>query len=209
MIKRKFVICLCLLLTGCASTTTSKTYEEGYNEGYEEGYRDGYDTKEEESINLEDISEYLEWDDVEPFVNDQGYLIVETGEYGQLCGALDGDLSRYPMSSEYWKAYSNDPNFADAYCDYYLDRYGPVYSGDTYNYKDVPMIDVSSLSDAILEVGYDGYYEILLIRWNPGNLYEYYDVDMQTFWDLITASSVASYANNEIKDKYEYSKVGE
>lgn len=62
----------------------------------------------------------------------------------------------------------------------------------------------SSMLDS---VGYDEKKKILEVEFNHGGIYEYYDVEKETFDDLINADSLGRYFINNIKDDYDYSQI--
>lgn len=64
----------------------------------------------------------------------------------------------------------------------------------------IAMLPVSSsMANA---VGYDADNEILQVEFHNGSVYQYSDVDEQTWSDLCQTNSVGSFYNNEIKGKY-------
>lgn len=62
----------------------------------------------------------------------------------------------------------------------------------------------SSMLDS---VGYDEKKKILEVEFNHGGIYEYYDVEKETFDDLINADSLGRYFINNIKDDYDYRQI--
>ena len=62
-------------------------------------------------------------------------------------------------------------------------------------------------SSMLKSVGYDEKKKILEVEFNHGGIYEYYDVEKETFDDLMNADSVGRYFINNIKDDYDYSQI--
>ncbi len=62
-------------------------------------------------------------------------------------------------------------------------------------------------SSMLKSVGYDEKKQILEAKFNHGGIYEYYDVEKETFDDLMNADSVGRYFINNIKDDYDYSQI--
>ena len=199
---------LCLVLTACES---QGSYDEGYEAGYKEGQREASYRIE----NLEDSSDsiYMDFDAAESLIERDGwYIVVEIWDYAAASGHSDGAFAVYPPNRSSWKANCNDSNFTDAYIDAYFETYNydsNISSDDKFDYKKVKMIDTSEYSDAILEIGYDEWHEIALIRWTPGNLYAYEGMDLYSFEDFFVADSLGTYANENIKDNYSCFKIDE
>ena len=57
-------------------------------------------------------------------------------------------------------------------------------------------------------VCYDEKKQILEAGFNHGGIYEYYDVEKETFDDLMNADSLGRYFINNIKDDHDYSQIG-
>jgi hypothetical protein len=68
------------------------------------------------------------------------------------------------------------------------------------------MIPVQSSN--IAAVGYVEQTETLVIEFLNGSSYEYGNVPLVVYNDLMNASSVGSYFNREIKDNYPCNKIG-
>lgn len=62
-------------------------------------------------------------------------------------------------------------------------------------------------SSMLNSVGYDEKKKTLEVEFNHGGIYEYYDVEKETFDDLINADSLGRYFINNIKDDYDYSQI--
>lgn len=62
-------------------------------------------------------------------------------------------------------------------------------------------------SSMLNSVGYDEKKKILKVEFNHGGIYEYYDVEKETFNDLMSADSLGRYFINNIKDDYDYSQI--
>lgn len=75
---RKFtiIILLALTLTGCNSPGRSNDYYEGYDEGYEKGYKDGINEP-----NTLSVGEMYDIDDIEEYLEDNGYVIITQDDY--------------------------------------------------------------------------------------------------------------------------------
>lgn len=67
------------------------------------------------------------------------------------------------------------------------------------------MIKVNS--SMIASAGYNKKSKTLRIKFNSGELYEYYEVEPETFEALLNADSKGKYMRNYIIDSYEYSKI--
>lgn len=68
---------------------------------------------------------------------------------------------------------------------------------------DMQMVDSSNVE----AVGYDAENSAIYVRFLSGDTYVYAGVDQGTFEQLLTADSVGSYLNREIKPHYEHSKL--
>ncbi len=204
------LIVIVLILSGCTESSSEKTYNRGHKDGYDDGYEEGYTEGKKDGVcDLSDV----DWGEAEDYLKtEENATIVDLTEYAKNAGQLAGVFAICPKEDDAWKEYGSDESFADTYMDNYSYAYN-YYSGisdeKAFDYKLVEMIDTSKSSDAILEVGYDEWHEILLIRWVQGDLYAYKDVDGMEFFDLITAESIGSYANKNIKNRYEYYKINE
>lgn len=62
-------------------------------------------------------------------------------------------------------------------------------------------------STLIRSVGYDLPGSVLEVEFADGNVYEYYDVALTIYSELMAAESVGSYFNDHVKDMYAYSRV--
>src|SRR4051812_41685403 len=64
-------------------------------------------------------------------------------------------------------------------------------------------------STLIRSVGYDLPGSVLEVELVDGHVYEYYDVALTIYSELMAAESPGSYFNDHIKDMYAYSRVDE
>ncbi|MCF6205295.1 MAG: KTSC domain-containing protein [Sulfurovum sp.] len=72
------------------------------------------------------------------------------------------------------------------------------------------MIELQEVESSMLaEVGYDAESSRLVVRFTRGPLYEYLDVPLSVWEDLLGADSVGSFFSNFIRNEYTYSKLGE
>lgn len=62
-------------------------------------------------------------------------------------------------------------------------------------------------SSNIASIGYDSNSETLEIEFLKGGLYQYYDVPMHVYDELMSASSHGTYFAANIKGTYRYSKI--
>ncbi len=195
-----FLFLLCALLSGC----TGDEYESAYSQGYEDGKNEG--------ISSDEINEYLDWDTIENYVENEGSVIVSPFVLGQMAGEAAGALAKYPIEDLWWQNYRDYGDFESTYLEFYFeayDRFCYTDEEERFNYENVYMINTSGTSEAIRQVGYDEYHSVLLIRWAQGDLYAYEDVGLDEFKGIISAESLGNYANDKIKDKYEYYKIEE
>lgn len=194
MKKIGLIILSLILLTGCYS-------DDRYEEGYRDGYRNGKDDA------LSDISN-IEFDDAQACIERDGwYLVVEYSDYASDAGHSDGFFAKCPMESSSWLDHRDNDAFVDLYLDSYFEGYNWFsdidYDGE-FDYSVIDMIDTSRLSEAVIEVGYDEWHKVALIRWAQGTLYAYEDVERRVFEGLITSESMGTYVNEYIKDNYSY-----
>ena len=70
---------------------------------------------------------------------------------------------------------------------------------------DVEMIDVTSSN--VAAVGYEPKSKTLVVDFNNGTRYEYYDVDVDVFNELKDSPSVGGYLFTDIKGIYDYNRV--
>lgn len=66
---------------------------------------------------------------------------------------------------------------------------------------------VNVVSSDISSVKYEENTGVMIIRFNKGGEYEYYDVYVEDYYNLITAPSVGRYFNTNIRNKYQYTKT--
>ena len=62
-------------------------------------------------------------------------------------------------------------------------------------------------SSNVATVGYDSETQTLIIEFNNGGVYQYFDVSQDIYEALISADSVGKFLNANIKGYYRYAKV--
>ena len=62
-------------------------------------------------------------------------------------------------------------------------------------------------SSNIRSIGYDAQNLILEVEFTSYDMYQYYGVSETVYRSLMNASSYGSYLNQNIKDRYRYSKI--
>lgn len=62
-------------------------------------------------------------------------------------------------------------------------------------------------SSNVASVGYDAYTMTLEVEFTNGSVYQYFDVPETEYQALVSASSVGSYLNRNIKTSYRYARV--
>ncbi|MCO4091463.1 MAG: KTSC domain-containing protein [Sphingorhabdus sp.] len=62
-------------------------------------------------------------------------------------------------------------------------------------------------SSNVAAVGYEEDSQTLQVEFNNGSTYQYFDVPQAIFDDLLGASSVGQYLNQNVKGTYRYSRV--
>ncbi len=62
-------------------------------------------------------------------------------------------------------------------------------------------------SSNVAEIGYESNTSTLEIMFVGGNIYQYFDVPVWEYESLISASSIGTYLNENIKDVYRYVKL--
>lgn len=67
---------------------------------------------------------------------------------------------------------------------------------------------ISVSSSNVASVGHDELSQILEVEFLSGAIYEYYDVPVYVYQELVTASSVGSYLAQRVKGVYSFSRVG-
>jgi len=65
---------------------------------------------------------------------------------------------------------------------------------------------ISVSSSNLVSVGYDEDSSTLEVEFNSGT-YQYYDVPLYVYEELISAGSVGSYLHQNVKNTYSYSQV--
>jgi hypothetical protein len=66
---------------------------------------------------------------------------------------------------------------------------------------------ISVRSSSIRRVGYEVDQRILYVQFIDGDLYEYFDVPVGDFIDLLHAESIGWFVNKRIKPYYDYRKL--
>lgn len=66
---------------------------------------------------------------------------------------------------------------------------------------------ISVSSSNVASVGYDSETLTLEVQFNHGGVYQYYEVPVHIYDELIASSSVGTYLNQNIKDVYGFSKT--
>ncbi|CAN5265578.1 hypothetical protein BH20ACI1_BH20ACI1_11380 [soil metagenome] len=59
----------------------------------------------------------------------------------------------------------------------------------------------------LTSIGYDEKKKVLEVEFTSGGVYEYYDVDKETYDELMNADSLGSYFYHNIRDDYDYSRL--
>jgi len=62
-------------------------------------------------------------------------------------------------------------------------------------------------SSNVSSIGYDSDSETLEVEFVRGGIYQYFDVPENVFNELINASSVGSYLNQNVKNSIQYSQI--
>jgi hypothetical protein len=71
--------------------------------------------------------------------------------------------------------------------------------------ESIPMLPInSSMATA---VGYDGGKNILQVEFHNGAVYQYSDIDQDTWQDLHQADSIGKFFNENVRGKYQYERV--
>jgi hypothetical protein len=63
-------------------------------------------------------------------------------------------------------------------------------------------------SSLIRSVGYDLPSSVLEVEFDSGHVYEYYDVPLSIYSELMAAESVGSFFNDHVRDMYPYRQLG-
>jgi len=63
-------------------------------------------------------------------------------------------------------------------------------------------------SSNVESIGYEVNTETLYVRFLNGSLYEYKNVPIMVYEQLLSAPSVGSYMHRNIKDKFPYERIG-
>lgn len=189
-----FSLPVCFLLMSCSDGYDGR-YNETYNDGYESGYSDGYDDgKKDGYYEAENPHDAIDPDTVVIPADEYGY-------FGYYSGYFDGNERRKAFNHLFIDEPYNA--FSDGYYEGYYDGYSTYHKLT----GEIGMIDTSDKSEAITEVGFDCENSVLFIRWNQGSLYAYYDVKYDTFYEMLLSDSIGTYANEMIKNIYEYKKI--
>ncbi|WP_235656452.1 KTSC domain-containing protein, partial [Fischerella thermalis] len=71
--------------------------------------------------------------------------------------------------------------------------------------QSIPMLPMnSSMANAI---GYDSDRNILQIEFHNGAVYQYSDIDQDTWQDLHQADSIGKFFNENVRGKYQYERI--
>ncbi|HHX14640.1 MAG TPA: KTSC domain-containing protein [Fibrobacter sp.] len=62
-------------------------------------------------------------------------------------------------------------------------------------------------SSNISSIGYDSNSKRLVVLFNDGSKYEYYNVPANVHKELMASESISGYAHKNIYEEYEYSKI--
>ena len=72
------------------------------------------------------------------------------------------------------------------------------------------MVDfITVYSSSVRGIGYEEDRHALYVRFIDGEVYEYFNVPVDDFIDLLQAKSIGWFVNNRIKPYYDYRKVEE
>ncbi|MDP5017308.1 MAG: KTSC domain-containing protein [Dolichospermum sp.] len=67
--------------------------------------------------------------------------------------------------------------------------------------EEIPMLPVNS--SVAYAIGYDADSQILQVEFQSGEVYQYFDVEAETWEDFHSADSIGEFFNQEIKGNYE------
>jgi len=67
--------------------------------------------------------------------------------------------------------------------------------------EEIPMLPVNS--SVAYAIGYDADSQILQVEFQSGEIYQYFDVEAETWEDFHSADSIGEFFNQEIKGNYE------
>ena len=62
-------------------------------------------------------------------------------------------------------------------------------------------------SSSVASIGYDPNTMTLEVEFSDGSVYQYFDVPEPVYQDLMSASSVGTYLNRNIKANYRYAQI--
>ena len=72
------------------------------------------------------------------------------------------------------------------------------------------MVDLITVnSSSVRGIGYDENRHVLYVRFIDGEIYEYFNVPVDDFIDLLQAKSIGWFVNKHIKPYYDYRKLEE
>lgn len=71
--------------------------------------------------------------------------------------------------------------------------------------EEIPMQTINS--SVAYAIGYDADAQILQVEFQSGEVYQYFDVEAETWEDFHTADSIGEFFNQEIKGHYEYDRI--
>ena len=69
------------------------------------------------------------------------------------------------------------------------------------------MAKVHVQSSSVAEISYDPKTKILEVVFRKGDVYQYLDVPMNVYHDMICADSVGRFFNLQVKSNYKFTKV--
>jgi hypothetical protein len=70
---------------------------------------------------------------------------------------------------------------------------------------EIPMLTVNS--SVAYAIGYDADSQILQVEFQSGEVYQYFDVEAETWEDFHSADSIGEFFNQEIKNNYECDRI--
>lgn len=71
--------------------------------------------------------------------------------------------------------------------------------------EEIPMLSVNS--SVAYAIGYDADSQILQVEFQSGEIYQYFDVEAETWEDFHSADSIGEFFNQEIKGNYECDRI--
>jgi len=86
-----------------------------------------------------------------------------------------------------------------------LKRLNDVISDTVTDEEEIPMLSVNS--SVAYAIGYDADSQILQVEFQGGEVYQYFDVEAETWEDFYSADSIGEFFNQEIKGNYECDRI--